>query len=521
MLDSGPPARPVRPAPGIHAGPSALGGLLPPDLLMQAGGRVSSVAKSFAVAWAFWLMIASTADALTTSYGRREPAWHHYGIQTALLAIAFSLLVAAWARRLQARPGAVLRLGLVFQVVTAALIAFLQSWQPAIVGRGVSWVCVVILVYPAVVPSRPLVTVITSLLAAAMDPLIHLVAVRAGESQPVTLEEWMILYAPNAVCAFLAVIPSRMVNRLSRAVEEAREIGNYRLGKQIGKGGMGEVYLASHRLLARPAAIKIISASQLGSDPAARADIEERFRREAEAAALLRSPHTIELYDFGFSDDGALYYAMELLEGLTLQQLVERFGAQPAGRVIHLLRQACLSLAEAHRQELVHRDIKPSNLMTCRMGTEVDYLKVLDFGLVKASAAAAGDAALTAADVTAGTPDFMAPEAIDGVHGLDHRADLYALGCVGYWLLAGRRVFTGNTALAILVKHGRETPPPLTGTAGPVAADLEAVVRRCLEKDPGNRPADALELDAALANCAQSGEWTRKEAERWWDQHAP
>jgi serine/threonine-protein kinase len=389
-------------------------------------------------------------------------------------------------------------------------------------GPGVSWVVPVVLLFPAIVPVTPLQMLVAGGIACSFDPLFHLAAMQAGVSPHESAADFFWHVFPNAIGAVLSMVPARVVRGLGRAVAEAREVGNYRLGGQLGKGGMGEVYVASHRLLARPAAIKMISAEQLGgNNPVSSEEIAERFRREASAAANLRSPHTIELYDFGTASDGTLYYAMELLDGITLHTLVDSYGAQPAGRVIHVLRQACLSLAEAHGMGLVHRDIKPSNLMLCRMGTEVDYLKVLDFGLVKASGGAPTDRQLTADHIAAGTPDFMAPESIEGVHGLDHRADLYALGCVAYWMLAGRPVFTGNTALAILMKHAREAPPPLSGTVGEVGADLQRVVFQCLEKDPARRPANALELEAALAGCAQASEWSRADAERWWAANLP
>jgi serine/threonine-protein kinase len=248
--------------------------------------------------------------------------------------------------------------------------------------------------------------------------------------------------------------------------------------------------------------------------------VQERFRREAWAAASLRSPHTIELYDFGVANDGTLYFAMELLEGIDLQQLVDEFGPQPPGRVIHILRQACLSLAEAHDRGLVHRDIKPSNLMLCRMGPQVDFLKVLDFGLVKTDGPAA-DTQLTAPDVTAGTPAYLPPEALDGVATLGHHADLYALGCVAYWLLAGRPVFTGSSAIQVLLKHGRETPGPMIGSRGPVPGDLEALVRQCLEKQPDARPRNALTLERALAACGAAADWTADDGLEWWARYRP
>ena len=509
-----------RPAPRLvdrsAPGPASI----PSELYREAGRRVQIASRAFAATW-FVTLVASLLTHRYTPEWYQTTGWYRYGKLIHVTGIVSSLLGALLARYCEDKPDRITRLGLGLLVVTTALIGFGNQWGEPEIGTGLSWAAALVLFFPAIVPVTPRQMLVGGALACAWDPLFRLLAESAGISRSLTGTEWIWLIIPNAICIGLAQVPAHIVRSLGRAVGEAREVGNYRMGDLLGKGGMGEVYSATHRLLARPAAIKVIAPSQLGGDAAGRASIAERFRREAEAAALLRSPHTIELYDFGVSEDGSLYYAMELLEGLTLQQLVDRFGAQPAGRVIHLLSQACLSLGEAHRRGLVHRDIKPSNLMTCRMGTEVDFLKVLDFGLVKASAGAQAEPHLTAEDVTAGTPAFMAPEAIDGVRGLDHRADLYSLGCVAWWLLAGRPVFEGNTALAILVKHGREPPPLLSGTAGPVESDLQALVYRLLEKDPARRPQDALELGRSLAACRQAREWTTAKAEPWWDEHLP
>ena len=471
-------------------------------------------ARAFLAIWVVVLVVSNLTHGFTPEWYQHS-AWYRYGNYIHLTGIALALTALALARYCDGDPARTTRLGLTLLVGTSALIAFGNQWGDMPSGAGVSWAAAITLLYPAIVPVSVREMLIAGTIACSWDPLLRLVAEAVGPARAMSLTEWIWLVVPNAMCVALSLVPAHVVHALGRAVGEAREVGNYRLGELLGRGGMGEVYAASHRLLARPAAVKVILPGMLGGrDEAGRRMIAERFRREAEAAALLRSPHTIELYDFGFAADGSLFYAMELLEGLTLQQLVDRFGALPAGRVIYLLGQACLSLAEAHRSGLVHRDVKPSNLMTCRMGTEVDFLKVLDFGLVKASAPT--NARLTADDVAAGTPSFMPPEAIDGVRGLDHRADLYAVGCVAYWLLEGRPVFDGPSPLAILVKHSREAPPPITGKAGPVGDDLEAVVLRCLEKEPSRRPADALELRRSILACSQAGEWDTSAAERWW-----
>jgi serine/threonine-protein kinase len=288
---------------------------------------------------------------------------------------------------------------------------------------------------------------------------------------------------------------------------------------------MGEVYRASHQLLARPAAVKLIRPEVLGAVDAGRARvIVERFRREAEATASLRSPHSISLYDFGVAQDGTFFYVMELLDGLDLESLVDRFGPVDPARVVHLLVQACESLEEAHRHGLIHRDVKPSNIFTCRMGLTVDFVKVLDYGLVTHEADAPGaDVRLTAPDHLAGTPSYMAPEAVFGTAPLDHRADIYALGCVGYWLLTGQMVFDAPTPVGILFQHAQDVPvPPSRRCELPIGPALEQVILDCLAKHPDQRPQSALDLARRLRATLPPEElWTAERAERWWRRHRP
>ena len=320
------------------------------------------------------------------------------------------------------------------------------------------------------------------------------------------------------IAAVLAVLPSQIIERLGRKVRRARELGSYRLLAPIGRGGMGEVWQAEHRLLARPAAIKLIRAERL-LDPSDRT-AQERFRREADAAASLRSPHTIQLYDFGVTRSHELYYVMELLDGIDVEQLVTEHGPQPPARVVNILRQACHSLAEAHASGLVHRDIKPGNLHLGRLGLEYDFVKVLDFGLVKLGDQADGELRITAPDSAAGTPAYMAPEFASG-EPVDGRADLYALGCVAYYLLTGALVFDGQTPVQVILKHLQAVPVPPSARLGlPIPPELEQLVLQCLAKSPADRPAGAADLAEALAG-AGAGEWSQADARRWWQEHGP
>jgi serine/threonine-protein kinase len=285
---------------------------------------------------------------------------------------------------------------------------------------------------------------------------------------------------------------------------------------------MGEVYQASHRILARPAAIKLIRSEMLlGPNRPAGELAAKRFQREAEAAAHLRSPHTVKLYDCGVTEDGTLYFVMELLDGMTLDQLVHKHGPVSPARVIYILRQVCASLAEAHARGLVHRDIKPANIHVGRLGLHHDFVKVLDFGLVKSVASAkgesgeSGESRLTAAGMTPGTPAFMAPEMAAG-DAVDGRADLYALGCVAYFLLTGKPVFESESPLQMMAKHLRETPaPPSASASQPIPAALDAVVLQCLSKRPEDRPSDAAALARALA-AIKVEPWTEARAKEWW-----
>jgi serine/threonine-protein kinase len=248
-----------------------------------------------------------------------------------------------------------------------------------------------------------------------------------------------------------------------------------------------------------------------------------RFEREARATAGLKSPHTVQLYDFGVTDDGTLYYVMELLDGMDLETLVQRFGPVPPERAIHFLLQACASLDDAHHNGLVHRDIKPANIIVSRVSTAWDFVKVLDFGLVKLDSPRQAEdrAQLTNDNVVSGTPGFIAPEVVLGGEA-DHRVDIYALGCVAYWLVTGKLVFEGPAMIKVMYDHVHTPPvPPSSRTEVAIPGELEALVLACLEKDPTRRPASASELEARLGEIPLATPWTRERAERWRVENAP
>jgi serine/threonine protein kinase len=298
-------------------------------------------------------------------------------------------------------------------------------------------------------------------------------------------------------------------------LQEGRRVGGYSLQRQLGSGAMGEVWLAQHSLLARPAAVKLIRQEALQGDAKVRETLEKRFRREAEATAQLRSPHTVELYDFGVTEDGDFYYVMEFLHGLDLDSLVTKFGPVDPARAIFLLRQACMSLGEAHDAGLVHRDIKPANLFTCRLGPHYDFLKLLDFGIVRTTDNASHT--VTSPGELKGTPNSLAPEVIQGEEA-GAAADLYGLGCVAYWLLTGQHVFEAPHLMALLMQHMSKPPKALSEHRSDLPDELERLVLQCLEKDPSKRPTTAYDVEKGLSSIFFDDPWDIHHAAVWWKQ---
>jgi hypothetical protein len=507
---------------------------LPDDLLQQSCGRLGWAALVYSLGYTLAFVPGHVIHLVTRP---TEPGYESIPVLTAWVSILFGLVVGlvAWRRWLPCRN--LLLWGCFFQVVAALGIGIGEEWgfyRLFALGKlkeitGISWICVWVIFMAAILPGKPRRAVLVGLATASMGPLAHYISWVGAGSPPlgeeVSRAQFILSFTPYYICVIMAYFISRILYGLGTDVSRAREFGSYSLVEQLGKGGMGEVWRAKHRLLARPAAIKLIRPDRVGGTGGAGAMTTlRRFEREAQATAALESPHTIQLFDFGITDDGVFYYVMELLHGFDMESLVERHGPVPAERAIHFLCQACHSLTDAHDQGLIHRDIKPANLFVCRLGSDYDFVKVLDFGLVKADAGApfGDDTRLTREGIAGGTPAFMAPEVALGKGLADERLDIYSLGCVGYWLLTGQRVFQGATPMEMVVQHVQEAPiAPSKRTELPVSPALDAVVLACLAKSPEQRPASARELHRLLRGCEEAGRWSEERAEKWWQTHAP
>jgi serine/threonine-protein kinase len=354
--------------------------------------------------------------------------------------------------------------------------------------------------------------------AAAIPPLISIATGLSADSTrghgPGAF--WLSLAVWLAPAAAFAIYGSHRIEVLRQEASEARKLGQYVLKQRLGSGGMGEVYLAQHVLLRRPCAVKLIR-----PDRTTDASSLLRFEREVQATARLTHPNTVQIFDYGHAEDGTFYYAMEYLPGLNLEKLVKRHGPLAPERAVHVLRQVCAALREAHAAGLIHRDIKPSNIITCERGGSYDVAKLLDFGLVRSHTEGSGADNLTQEGAVAGTPAYMSPEQADGKKDLDSRSDIYSLGAVAYYLLTARPPFVRPTPLQTFIAHLCDAPAPLDQLRADVPADLQAVVLRCLEKDPDRRFADARSLDKALAACCVAGLWTEERAADWWHGQTP
>jgi serine/threonine protein kinase len=309
------------------------------------------------------------------------------------------------------------------------------------------------------------------------------------------------------------LVYSRLFHNLQRRVEQAEKLGQYTLEEKIGEGGMGTVYRASHAMLARPTAIKLLRSGETTPQLLA------RFEREVQLTSQLTNPNTIAIYDYGRTPDGVFYYAMEFLEGVTLENLIEIDGPQPEGRVVHILRQVAASLAEAHEIGLIHRDIKPANIMLLQRGGAYDVVKVLDFGLVR-EVHQSHDEMLTAVNTIPGTPHFLSPESIESPEAVGPQADIYALGAVAYHLVTGTHVFEGQSVIQLMTRHVNDAPEPPSDRLGrSIDPALATLILRMLAKDPNDRPANGRELLAELSNgfLPESRNWTEADAKRWWD----
>jgi serine/threonine-protein kinase len=403
-----------------------------------------------------------------------------------------------------------LGIGLVF-----GLSAYVSHDKRAAVWTAFIFVVFIVMGRALILPSSPRRTLVVSGLG--MVPL-----AAAGIAQAAQWPE-QVEFPPVAfmigdvflccVTVMLATIGSGVIYGLRRQVSEAMQLGQYTLDEKIGEGGMGVVYRAHHAMLRRPTAIKLLPPAKLGAESL------KRFEREVHHMSQLTHPNTVAVFDYGRSPDGVFYYAMEYLDGIDLETLVKLDGPQPAPRVVHILRQICGALDEAHGLGLTHRDIKPANVILCRRGNQPDVAKVVDFGLVKEIARETSEH--SSAHVILGTPAFLAPEGVTEPETVGPLADLYALGALGYYLLTAKRVFEGKTVIDICVQHVNAVPPPMAArTTNAIPGDLEALILRCLEKRPEDRPASARELRAALAALPVYQEWDEGSALMWWEKWA-
>jgi serine/threonine-protein kinase len=535
-IDYAPPLRPEPPQAWTRTAPSASGGGVPsPPVEVVAGsgvhlseetrsllrGRLRAVALAMSCAFGafflrdLWLgghyrdpfvsafhfgVVAAFLSSLALLSGRRPIALRRLrALELALFGMTIAFFVTIHYRLVQLRVADGDRVMLMATIKNTILFVFAMivlygmfipnTWRRA----------------AAVVTGMVAVTVLSPLALRVLHPEVFRFAAPLLTFETISDNVLMLL-----IGAGVTVYATHTINTLRVEAFEARQLNQYRLKRQIGAGGMGMVYLAEHQLLKRPCAIKLIAPDRAG-DPRALA----RFEREVRTTARLSHPNTVEIYDYGRTDDGTFYYVMEYLSGMNLADLVAGHGPLPPGRAIFLLRQACGALGEAHDAGLVHRDLKPANIFAARRGNLHDFVKLLDFGLVLPPPSPSAPE-LSRDGAIAGSPQYMAPEQATGEGRPDARTDLHGLGAVAYYLLTGRAPFTGSTAMAVMIAVARDPVEPPSRHRPGLPADLEGVVLRCLAKSPAERFPDAATLDRHLAACAAATEWDFARAAEWW-----
>lgn len=425
--------------------------------------------------------------------------------ETGLL-LDLTLCCVVWTKRFSHEQ--VLRLGLFYQIARAFTLSLSPSPSPD--PPLLSWAAFASVAVPLILPPYGRIGRIIPVLAALTQPLglYGLSMTRSVHPEYLLRSTIVALFAGAA-----GLWCSELIRRIRS--DDPRHAGSYNLVTKIGEGGMGEVWRAKHRYLLREAAIKLIPPARADS-ARRRADALRRFRREAQVTALLTSPHTVQVYDYGVTETGLYYYVMEYLVGIDLHRLVQVYGPLSPGRACYLIRQVADSLGEAHRAGLIHRDIKPGNIMIVRAGEQHDFVKVLDFGLVGIGKSMGDVSAITREGTMTGTPAFVSPEMVRG-DALDGRADIYALGCVLFFLLTGKLVFPNLPPTAMALAHAHEPPPSPSSVASQVIPpDLDELILSCLEKYPDARPATARELAIRLGSLSSAHDWTAFDAESWW-----
>ena len=497
---------------------------IPDDLLREASLRLGILSLLGAVLWTVGTVAGHLAAG---ALARSNTEWANFETTDAIavVMVIVSLALFAYTRRSKRDPAVILDIGLGYLVLSS--LALGNLWHVGTLPPGyvlttqISWVGALLLMFAAIVPTPPLKMLAVGLLAASMNPIAMLIARARGTWDFGSPLGALLMHYPDYILVGVAVLISQVVTKLGQQVTRAREMGSYQLGELLGRGGMGEVYKAKHRMLARPAAIKLIRAEMLGAADDETASLAiTRFKREAEAAANLRSEHTVELYDFGVTADNTLYLVMEYLDGMDLETLVRQKGPLSPGRVSYILRQVCDSLDEAHSNGFVHRDIKPANIHVGRVGRKHDFVKVMDFGLVKTVADVGPEETLATVpgQMALGTPAYMSPEMALG-ETVDARTDIYALGCVAYFLLTGELVFGGEKTINLIAQHLQTEPvPPSERTTQFIPPELERLIMKCLAKAPDNRPQSASAVSEALS-WVPTDAWGETQASQWWDEY--
>jgi len=502
--------------------PGLVASKLPPEILDRAVMGLCWVTVYSAVTS---IILTAIEHILQPEFAK---AWAHPALRIASLGVLFlSAGVIVVLRMGWLRKERVLDLGMFFQVAIAFCAAVFEGAayeNPNAVVLGHSGIAVWMLLCGLLMPQAPLRSALAAGLCVAMWPLGYWVDLKIFGYQPMPMARMLVWMLPLAIVGvWMYILNNRVLSSYVKQ-QRAEDIGSYVLDSMLGAGGMGEVWKAKHKMLARDAAIKLIRPEMLRlSTGRQEALLRRRFEREAQVTASLRSPHTVALYDFGHATDGSFYYVMELLDGIDLQTLVDKFGPLEPGRVVHILEQACKSLEEAHRAGLVHRDIKPRNIFLSKLGLEHDFTKILDFGLVKSPRVEGQDESLMTVDgMATGTPAYLSPEIALGAKDIDGRADLYSLGCVAYFLLTGHMVFEEASPTAFAIAHAQKLPTPLGQRSElPVSPELEAIVMQLLEKDPAKRIQNAQEVGRRLRALRDVPRWCPERAAQWWETNLP
>jgi hypothetical protein len=456
--------------------------LLQPDMLTHLAGGI--------VMLGMWLLCRS---------GKRSARYVRAVETVGLVGGSFAFELMGMSISPYRSPELIVLLALTFLLVSRAVLVPSTPRRTTILG--------VVIGLPLLLTTYQIYTHLDPVRALAIEPAVaKLTPHQLGLNMVVWTGMWW------ALSVFVCRLAAKVIFGLRTEVRDIRRLGQYTLEHKLGEGGMGAVYRASHAMLKRPTAIKLLPPDKVGERTL------ERFEREVQLTAALTHPNTIRVFDYGRTPEGVFYYVMELLDGATLDDLVELDGPQDPARVVHILSAVAGALSEAHDMGLIHRDIKPANIMLVEQGGVPDVAKVLDFGLVKDdSSEVDADAGATRTDVLLGTPLFMSPEAIKAPDSVDCRSDLYALGAVGYYLLSGVHVFTAKTIVEICSDHLHTPPvPPSERVGEKLPADLEALILDCLAKDPGQRPQSASAFQETLMSCAVPA-WKNADARRWWD----